>query len=374
MMKRVFALALLGLASAAHAEISEPLRWSYTYILATATDFRDLGPVARHLTDDESLRTTDMLDLMAELLATRKPSDAKEELARSVLVTLLGRADNPRYFAVLRAIATEKDESASRKSARHALDRKKVPTVEQFKPGMSNLASLRDEYAAAEKLAKMPRHIDLDAVFAYAGQPQAASSRIRRRGPTWEYQRLTLYYRGLGRVELQLGHDGWIARRVVVAPLAFEDFMPYREDPAKYGQLDDNALAITQLVSDDRGAIRLMLDRSEQYDHASLELLDTAAERLLHDMTLSDKPLSRDDYDWMCVLLTHEGGLRYAKVLKSVANATQDEKIRAFAMEKIDATKNVGAPPYVPGTITFEGQRARYPSLYPKRSYYFGRP
>ena len=229
-----------------------------------------------------------------------------------------------------------------------------------------NFAALRDEYSraalatipsdeAATHLSKVKRAMTLAQVIEFAGKPQAVSTRFHltyrqkysggfNMGD--KYSRLALYYRGLGRVELQYRNgQGWLVRDVVVAPLAFEDFMPYRRDPSKYGQPDEQVLAMTLLMSDDRGALRLLLDAIEQYDKASLEFTDTVAERLLQEHALSSPPMTRDIYNWMCVLLTHEGGNRYANVLATVANTTTDEKTRVFATEKIDPTKNVGARP-----------------------------
>lgn len=375
----------------ARAAPDESTMWAYKYVLATATDFREIEPIMKQVDLEPELRTSELVDLLADLLATHKPSGSDEDVARTSLVRALIREGNPRYWTVLLRIANEKTDSDAVRFARTAMNGKKLPQEGQYRAGMSNVEALRDEYAraalavvpteeAALQLGRLSRGKPIAAVFETLGRPQSANTRFRRRivDDIWgshAYSRLSLYYRGLGRVQMQYYNGrGWLVYGVVVAPLAFEDYMPYRIDPAKYGQIDDNALAITQLVSSDRSAIRLMLDWSEQYDTASLELMDTAAERLLHEHAQVPQPLTRDLYNWMCVLLARDGGNRYANVLAMVASTTQDEKTREFALNKIDSTKNPDAPPYVPGTVSLEKQREKYPSLYPERIYVFGHP
>src|SRR5262245_17378386 len=85
----------------AHAVVDPQTVWAYKYVLATATDFRDLGPVSRHMDDDKSLQTVEFLDLASELLATRIPQDVEEGKARVHLLRMLVSTENPRYFTVM---------------------------------------------------------------------------------------------------------------------------------------------------------------------------------------------------------------------------------------------------------------------------------
>ncbi len=358
--------------------------WAYQYVLVNTNDLFQVVPFIRAVRADKTLRQDVLLDYMAEVAISRQAQNKSEDYARKEIVEALGRYGGPRYEMVLRKIAADWAPSLARSSAEMFVRGSAKPTATQYIPGALDFKALREEYAAAALAAPAPseeaaRHLaefkrggTIDELFAWAGKPQAVSSRFPH-SPVGNFERLAFYYRGLGRVVFSnLHHDGWTADAVIVDPLAFEAQMPYRENAVKHGQPDDATLAMIQLVSDTSVALRLVIDSIEEKDTATQEFMDTAAELLLAQKSAVLDERSADTYAWICQLLRRDGGPRYANVLEIVAVSTPVEHLRKHASAAVNADKNPTAPPYVPGSISIAAERAKYPSIYPNRKFTAG--
>jgi hypothetical protein len=377
-MKFVCALACLlaGLTVCPNARAdADPMLWAYQYVLATATDPTQIIPITMNVRGEKELRVPELLDVLAEFAVISEPEGKPQQLARKEMIESLGRYGGPRYETTLRKIASEWVPSPARESARQFIGAK--ITGDQYIPGTVKLAEMRDRFAADAAAAAAPtkeraRHLaefPLDGtpaeLVAWAGMPQAVSSRFPQ-SPAGGLQRLAFYYRGIGRVMFNhVFGQGWHAKQVNIDPLAFEDFMPYREAPEKYQQPDRQALAMMQLMSGSPIALRVVLDAVEEQDRATPEFLDTTAELLLAHRTETMEPQVADVYAWMCVLLARDGGPRYAQVLATVAQSTPNEHLRKHAGAKVRAGKNPNATPYAAGSVSLQAQRAKYPSIYP---------
>ena len=357
---------------------------AYRYVLINTTDPTHLIPISIAIRTDPTLRQSEFLDLVAEVTMTIEAQSQYQQFARKELVEQIGRLGGPRYDHTLRKIAAEWAPSPAREKAR--MFRPGRNTEEQYIPGTIKLARLRQAQITAALAAPAPnderaRHLaafpigsTIADLIAYAGEPQAVSSRTPRGDPInlRGYGRMGFYYRGLGRVMFAYRNGrGWIAAGVVVDPLAFENFMPYRAAPAAHQQPDDSTLAMMQLMSGSTVARRLVIDHVEETDTATPEFMDAAAQLLLeHRADTMDDPLA-DAYAWMCQLLRRDGGPRYAPVLQTVAAAATSDKLRRHASASIESV-NPGAPPYVDGAVSLGALRAKYPPLYPQRKFLAG--
>jgi len=377
------AFLLAGMVAGANARAdADPMLWAYQYVLATATDPTQIIPVTMNVRGEQELRIPELLDSLAEVAINSKPEGRPQELACKEMIESLGRYGGPRYQTTLRKIASDWVPSPTREAARKFVEPKL--TGDQYIPGTVKFEELRARFAAAaaataaptderaRHLAQFPLGGTPAELVAWAGLPQAASSRFPQ-SPLGGLQRLAFYYRGIGRVMFHHSFgNGWHAQQVIIDPIAYEDFMPYRESPGKYQQPDGQALALMQLLSDSPAAMRVVLDTVEAADSATPEFLDTAAELLLTHRAETMEDKIADIYAWMCVLLARDGGPRYANVLATVAQATPNEHLRKHAGQKIRAGKNPDTTPYVAGSISLAAQRAKYPSIYPTVSFRSG--
>jgi hypothetical protein len=188
-------------------------------------------------------------------------------------------------------------------------------------------------------------------------------------------QRLTFFYRGLGRVVFGYEKDfnEWTFQAVVADPMAFEEEFAYRDRAAMLGLPDDPTLEMMQLVSGYTASMRIAVEKNYRRETAPLEFMDTAAEILATQFKSAQDPVTVDMYAWSCRLLTRHGGQRYAAILQRVAAETGDSKLKRFAQLPIEPASALPAEPYIAGTISLAAQRAKYPPLYPDSTFQSGR-
>jgi hypothetical protein len=278
---------------------------------------------------------------------------------------------------------TRKELNVARKKSRDA--------AAAYVPGSVDIREIVREVDAAALAAKptteQGKHLaefkgeTIDELFEWAGKPQQiVSDQIRATDGFLiqvKIQRITFFYRGLGRVVF--GYDtspsdkGWLLQAVVADPLAFEQEFSYREHPQEHDQPDDARLEMIQLVSNYTASMRKVVELNNMRGRRPLEFMDTAAEILATQFKTADDPGQVDLYAWISRLLAEHGGSRYAAILERVAAETPDSKLRRYAGTKIAASTETPADPYVPGTISLEAQRAKYPSLYPESTFQSGR-
>ena len=131
----LIAFALLFTSATAQAIEDENTLATYKLLLATSTDFHGVVPVLGRIEDDKDLRNQDLLDLIAEVVATCAPVDKQEIIARGRSVRVLADSENPRYHSLLVKIANEKTDSGARQAARRALEWKKSRTSNSTSQG-----------------------------------------------------------------------------------------------------------------------------------------------------------------------------------------------------------------------------------------------
>jgi hypothetical protein len=366
--------------------------WTYQYVLSTATSDRELAPITEHIIKEDELHEPALLDYVAEVLSTRfldahYSADYKLRLVRALKVE-----KTPRYATVLEQVIAQSPQEAVRKEARDSLVKNKAGQG-GYVPGTIDLHAVVAEMDAAALAAKptteQARHLaqfpggTIDDLFAWAGKPQQIVSGQTRATDglliNIKIQRLSFYYRGLGRVVFGYSGGrvrdeiGWLFQAVVADPLAFEQEFSYRDRAAELGLPDSGALEMTQLVSGYTAAMKNVVETNYRRAARPLEFMDTAAEILATQFKAAGDAGSVDTYAWICRLLTQHGGQRYAAILQRVAAETPDPKLRKYAELPIEKTTEVPADPYVPGTISLAAQRVKYPSPYPESTFQSGR-
>lgn len=387
-MSRTLLLLTILISSATAAAADDARIWTYQYLLATAITERELAPITEHIVEEKALQRPEIFDVAAEVLLTRV-DEAKFPLQNKLrLVRVLGAAKSPRYNGVLATIAARLKGEGVQKETHDATFRKKGPVAEPYVPGSVDLRAIVAEIDASalaakattaqgEHLSKFPGGT-FDDLFAWAGRPhQIVSGQTRVSDGLLihiKIQRITFFYRGLGRVVF--GYNGskkvWLFQAVVADPLAFEQEFSYRDRARELGLPDDPTLEMTQLVSGYTASIKSVVERNYRRDHPSPEFMDTAAEILVTQFADERDPVRIDTLAWICRLLAKDEGQRYAGVLTSVSKGAHELKLARYAEQGV---KKVDRPaePYVPGTISLEAQRAKYPSLYPESTFQSGR-
>jgi hypothetical protein len=181
-----------------------------------------------------------------------------------------------------------------------------------------------------------------------------------------EIRRMWLYYRGIGRVAFEYQRDvGWHQIQFIADPMAFEMLMPYRAANAA-SLPDDASIAMIQLMSGNSSSIKASAMAMFRRDDVPLEYLDTAAELLLTRHVEAARAGAGDTYSWLCNVLAHHGGPRYAQVLASVERETSDPKLKKFAAQPIDKSQLKERMAYLPGSVSLAEKARQYPSLYPQ--------
>jgi hypothetical protein len=371
-------LALYPVIAAAETDATDAITWTFEYLLATAQTERELAPVTDHIVRDE-LPYPLLTDFAAEVLLSRAKDASYPEQNKIRLVRILDAARSRRYEAVLASVIAQAPEAEVVNWARSAKIRWIREHDDAYVPGTIDIHEIVRSVGAAASAVRptsaQGRHLaefqggTIEELFKWAGRPhRILSNQTIYRDPLFKFKgdRIAFYYRGLGRVLYSYNRmqGDWIFAGLVADPLAFED---------AFGPPDAPTLAMIQLVSGFTAAMKNAVETSHRRKVPTLEFMDTAAEILVTQFESSDDPAVIDVYAWMCRMLTRHGGVRYSAVLQRVATETPDAKLRKFARLQIAAAAGVPADPYVPGSISLDAQRAKYPSPYPESTFQAGR-
>jgi hypothetical protein len=363
----------------------EPRSWAYQYVFATADSAREVEPLLDQLRNDEALADL-MGDYVAEALASPVNS-AMEPEARFLLARYLAFRGSDRYLLTFGALPIQPASYDLESLRARYKKRNGRSSAVQYQPGTLDFAKMRAKFAAdalaftptddfARKLATLPLDSSLERLFALAGRPQAVISGQSKSGDgvflNVRIRRLAAYYRGIGRVVFVLRKGQWRSESIVIDPDAFEALMPYRAELVSRDASADEKLELTQLLSGHSAAMKAAIDTRRRAGGASPAFMDAMAETLLRLHSSASTPREFDTFAWMCRLLNSHGGPRYAGVLSTVARETGDEKLRRFA--SLPAENPPGANPasYVPGSAGLAELRAKYPPLYPERTFLSG--
>jgi hypothetical protein len=322
-----------------------------------------------------------MLDMLAEFFAHANVTDPNYERGMKELFGIFEVGEAARYRTVVDEVGKRARLDSIRSRARKYVETHKE-NVPQYIAGTIDRAALRRKYAQealaarhpieiAARLAALPLNVTaIDQQFAVAGKPDAVLGYQRRmtdgllihiRTPYLFY-----YYRGIGRLTYMYKNNrGWILRKVTINPLAFEPLMPYRHYAAEFGLPDDATLEMSMLLSGDGPSAQIATQANHDRPAAPPTLfMDTAAEMLLAKYSAPLPREQRDAYGWICRLLSHRGGPRYASVL-ATAQGTPDEWLGNYARLKIDPAPEANPAPYVPGSIDLAALARKYPAPYP---------
>ncbi len=357
----------------------------YKLVVANADAPQEFGTILEHLKEQPQLRDQELVDYLVEALWTfdLKPGAMAGE-TRNMLARGLAKWAGPRYVNVFKTIrANHKPNTRFRVAVDEYLSHNRKATEPQYEPGTVNFTALREQYAKtalevqpteeqARAMSELPVNADLDALVSKIGLPQAVNGGQLRfnAAPVIEIriQNMNFYYRGLGYVAFQYKNGiGWMARKRQIDPEAFEDLMPYRRYAAKLGLPDDDAIAITQLLSGRPIAVEHVGETRAKGGGATRPVMDVAAELLLANHISTVDPFMVDAYVWLCRMLQHEGGPRYAGILSTVATAATSEKLRSVAAEGFESSAPTTGESYVPGSVSLAALRETHPPLYPER-------
>jgi hypothetical protein len=381
-MKNWFAAVLFALCGPVLAANEAPLYWTYQYVITTSDDELSVAQLVFDLPKKHpDMCDQPMLDLLAEFLANANVNDPSYEKGIKEVFDILEKGEPARYRTVVGAVGRRaKNSSIHNIAVSYVKEHKeKVP---QYVAGTIDRQALRRQYARdalamhhsdgiAARLAALPLDGSVNALFNAVGRPDAVSGYQRRmtdgmlihiRTPYLYY-----FYRGIGRVIFEYDdHRGWIMRKVTINPLAFEPQMPYRDFAAELKLQDDESLELTMLLSGDGPSTQIAVQTNhDRPKPAPTSFMDTAAELLLSKYGAPIPDDQRDAYGWICRLLTHKGGPRYANVLKTVAGGAADKKLRRYAELKIESAPGANPVPYVPGSVKLGELRGAYPVPYP---------
>jgi hypothetical protein len=390
-MKRIlFGLLLAALFGAdAAAQIPAGRLWTYQYLLATSVTERELAPITEHIFHDPNLQEPELGDFAAEVLLARFDDQDFPLQNKLRLIRVVGAMRSTRYNAVLDLLDQRATRAEAMEELKDARRKGKKNVAAAYVPGTIDTRAIVREIEASALAAKptteQGKHLaefkggSIDDLFAWAGKPQQIVSGQTRVSDGLlihvKIQRISFFYRGLGRVVFgyQQDVDEWVFQSVVADPLAFEQEFSYRDRAQELGLPDDATLEMTQLVSNYTASMKIVVEKNYRRESRSLEFMDTAAEVLAKQFQTANDPVIVDTYAWICRLLTQHGGLRYAALLKRVAAETPDSKLRRFAMLPIEKGSELPQESYVPGTISLDAQRAKYPPLYPDSTFQSGR-
>lgn len=361
------------------------LIWTYKYLVATAATERELAPIAEHIKESIELEDQGLFDVVAERLLTRFDDPAFPEKNKARLIRALGSWPDGRYDDVLRHVLAVTRQRKVQQAVRMALPYKSRKASDPYVRGSVDLHAIVNEVEAAA-LAAVPTTAQgsafaefkgetLEQLYAWAGRPHEMISSQTRASDGLidiEVQRLAVYYRGIGRAVF--GYKdltaSWNFQAIVADPLAFENVFAYRRRASELGMPDDSTLEMIQLVSGYTAAIKNSVQHRYRSANPSREYLDTAAEVLLRHHSQARDSATIDAHAWICRLLSDQGGDRYSDVLSRVAAETQDRKLRRHATRK--PGKNTTSDVYVPGTLSLDVQRAKYPTIYPGSTFTSG--
>jgi len=382
------ALILACAAADSSAATADAREWVYQYLLASSTTERELAPITEHIVHERPLQNPRLLDFAAEVLLARIAEAGYPLQNKLRLIRVLGMDKNARYTDVLTRVLEQSKNSQVAKEVHAAMSRKKSggPGYIAGTIDIHAIATELDEAALAarpttvqgEHLAKFAGET-IDELFEWQGKPhQIVSGQTRVSDGILihvKIQRLTFFYRGLGRVVFGYEKDfnEWTFQAVVADPMAFEQEFAYRDRAAALGLPDDPTLEMMQLVSGYTASMRIAVEKNYRRDTVPLAFMDTAAEILATQFQSANDPVTIDMYAWICRLLTTHGGGRYQSTLERVAAQTGDSKLKRFAQLPIEPRPAAPAQPYFTGTISLAAQHAKYPPLYPESTFQSGR-
>jgi hypothetical protein len=385
-MKRFGLFASLWLAFACMAPAKgadDAYLWSLRYMLIGGASDSELFLATAEVASRSATRTGEMHELLAEVLADIRARNLPAQESAVNIVRILAAAPDAGRYQTL--IASQKGFLTVKGAVpllRRYLAAHPKPKGEQFVPGRIDLPALRKQQvdaalasrpttaqarAQAHAMRNLPLQATVEQLFAAAGTPthvMPRDTRAAKKLANIDVRQIVFYYRGVGRISYELWQGIWKPQGVDIDPLAFEDQMPYRRDAVAQGMPDDASLVMMQLLSGKPHAMRISAIAVHRMVKPSREYLDTAAEVLLSSHAQARDDSSVDAYSWLCNVLNHHGPVRYAAVLERVADETRDLKLRRYA-NVVMAAKGPKRPAYVPGTVSLDALRAKYPSIYP---------
>lgn len=379
--RRISLAPLLLIAMTGAAARADALGDAYRTVIIGADNEKAITSPLAAVAATYSARTTETCDIVAEFLwrneARKLHWNAAGLHAMRILTFCPGSG---RYWNVVEAAHRSTKAFGAPEQYQQYRTMNPHAGAEQYVPGSVDLDGLRQAQRRASAvrqptpeqarvLADLPSNTTMDDMIAHAGPPTNVGMLGIRINDviSVEVRQLWFYYRGIGRVTFDWQRDsGWHLNALVADPMAFEDFMPYRPLAAELGLPDAAHVALIQLMTGHASSIKASAQSQYRAEAASPEYLDTAAEVLLKNHVAIANTGATDAYAWLCNVLAHQGGKRYAAVLASVAASTDDEKLRRFAKQSIDKPRDANPQPYVPGSISLDEQAKRYPSLYPQ--------
>jgi hypothetical protein len=175
--------------------------------------------------------------------------------------------------------------------------------------------------------------------------------------------RLHYYYRGLGRITFTYRNAGWLASEVIADPMFVERELPYRADPEANGQPDETTLRMHEILY---GGYRSVRRAIEVFAPVSFtpEVKDAAAEFLASRFAPDRGKIIDDTFVVIARFLAESDSARYGALIKELAARSSDKRMHKVA----DSIVIAGADParqFVPGAVTLDALRLKYPPLYP---------
>jgi hypothetical protein len=160
---------------------------------------------------------------------------------------------------------------------------------------------------------------------------------------------------------------------VVVDPLVFESEMPYRSRAAELGFPDEATLRMIQLASGSILAKKAAIEASMKTgEMVPLEFLDTAAQYCAENGLEPLDEIADDANAWMVRLLVERGGPRYIRLIKSM-NKSKGSRTYRQSIAPVRNVDGITRERFEPGSVSLAEKAAKYPSLYPKVTYWSGR-
>jgi hypothetical protein len=358
--------------------IDDPHTWSVRYMLMNGTDDATLIGATSEVANHSRLRTAETHELLAEILAEIASGRMTAPQTAVDIVRILTVApEAQRYHTAVRSVRRI-SERGMKQAQNNYTRRYPRAKGEQWVAGRIDREAFQKKSAEAalavkptlqqaQALTNLSRGTGLADLFAALGTPAHVRPRDTRSVKKYggvDVRQMIFYYRGIGCVTLNYLDDvGWHVFSKDLEPLAYEDVMPYRRDPAAYGLPDDMTLALTQLLSGDSAAIRMSAIAMHRLETPPPQYLDAAAEMLLRDHATVAQVERVDAYAWLCNVLAERGGMRYRHVLATVQKGAKDLKLRKYAAQPVLNLK-VPAPRYVPGSVDLDDLARKHPSPY----------
>lgn len=353
------------------------LRWSYEYLLATAGADQVLAPVLSDLYSQEGPVGEYTLNLVAEVLYANYEN--KQYSVNNIvwLLKVLATSGDYSYRTLVGTVDSAWRYKKVRKIVRKYLKEASATTATQYEKNGVDIDFLKDKYISDAvysdirlnglnpKLMDMSEKSTIEDMFSIVGTPQHIDSGSAR---------MNFYYKGQGRAVFGYDpSDGWVFKNIVLDPLAFEVYMPYRDQAEKYELITTQHLLIAMLMSNSASAVKIVAKRIHYHGGGNEELLDSAAELLLSRFYLDESPTHIDAYSWICKMLARRGGRRYKDVLEHVGAVSQRMKLRRYARVRLSDDVDMTDEIYVKGGVSLEDLRVKYPSPYPKLTTTMGR-